>query len=417
MLFYLQKETAMEKQIKFAELLVKVGVNIQKGQTLVLACPIECADFGHIVQKVAYEAGAREVVTRWIDEKGSRISFDLADDAIFDEVPQWLISFFNDYADKDAAFLSISASDPELMKGVDPKRIARSSKARSKALEHYRTRQMSNKNAWCVGSVPTPAWAAKVFPDKSPADAEKLLWDAIYKAVRVDQADPVQAWRKHQEALNKRLAVLNKSQFSSLRYRNSLGTNLRIDLPKNHIWFGGGDALPNGSVFVANMPTEEIFTMPHREGANGRIVSSMPLNYQGNLIEKFWFEFKNGLVVDYGAEQGKENLTELLNTDDGAKRLGEIALVPHDSPISNMGILFYNTLFDENASCHFALGKAYPTCVQDGPQMDKGQLIKAGANDSFTHVDFMIGTADLEVDGINAQGEASPIFRKGNFVF
>lgn len=407
----------MDNRVKFAELLVKVGVNIQKGQTLVLACPIECAEFGHIVQKAAYEAGAREVVTRWIDEKGGRITYDMADDAIFDEVPDWLVSFFDGYADKDAAFLSISASDPELMKGVDPKRIARATKARSKALEHYRTRQMSNKNAWCVGSVPTPAWAAKVFPGKSPAEADRLLWDAIFKAVRVDQADPVRAWKDHQAALNKRLAILNKSQFASLNYRNSLGTKLNIAMPKNHVWFGGGDPLPAGYVFIANMPTEEIFTMPHRGGANGRIVSSMPLNYQGNLIENFWFEFKDGLVVDYGAEKGKENLTELLNTDEGAKRLGEVALVPHDSPISNMGILFYNTLFDENASCHFALGKAYPTCVQGGPDMDKDQLIKAGANDSFTHVDFMVGTADLEIDGVSANGEITPIFRKGNFVF
>jgi aminopeptidase len=400
---------------KYARLLVRVGINLQKNQTLVISSPIECADFARIAQAEAYRAGAREVVMRWIDEKSSRITLDMAPDDIFDEFPEWSKAFFNDYADSGAAFLSIAASDPELMKDVDPKRLSRQSKARGKALERFRALQMSNKNVWCVGSVPTAAWAKKVFPGKTEAEAVEALWAAILKAVRADQSDPVQAWRDHQAALNARLAFLQGNAFESLRYRNSLGTDLTITLPTGHAWFGGGDPSPAGYIFVANMPTEEVFTMPRRDGANGKVVASMPLNYNGNLIEGFWFSFKDGLVVDYGADKGLSTLKELLATDEGAMRLGEVALVPHDSPISNLGILFYNTLFDENASCHFALGKAYPTCIAGGADMDEDALLAAGVNESLIHEDFMVGTADMEITGIKADGTEVPVFRKGNF--
>lgn len=405
----------MNQMENYARLLIQVGINLQKQQTLVISCPVECAEFGRIAQIEAYKAGAREVVMRWIDEQSTHIGYLMASDDTFDEFPAWAKVFFNDYADSDAAFLSIMASDPELMKDVDPKRISRQNKARNTALEHYRTRQMSNKNVWCVASVPTAAWARKVFPGKSEADAIAALWAAIYKTVRVDQADPVKAWRSHQAALNERLAFLGDNAFASLRYKNSLGTDLTIALPKGHQWYGGGDPCERGYVFVANMPTEEVFTMPHRMGANGKVVSSMPLNYNGNLIEGFWFQFKDGLVVDHGAAKGAQTLQELLDTDEGARRLGEVALVPHDSPISNMGILFYNTLFDENASCHFALGKAYPTCIAGGSDMSKEQLLAAGANDSLVHVDFMVGSADLQITGIRPDGTEVPVFRKGNF--
>jgi aminopeptidase len=400
---------------KYADLLVRIGINIQENQTLMITSPIECADFARIAAKKAYEAGAREVVMRWMDEKSTHIKYKMANDEIFDEFPEWMVNYFNHYADKDTAFLSISASDPELMKDVDPKRMSRANKAGSVALEYYRSRMMSNKNVWCVASIPTLAWAKKVFPDASEEEAIDLLWDAIYKAVRVDQPDPVDAWRQHQNNLNEKLNFLNTTAFKSLRYKNSIGTDVLVDLPKDHVWFGGGDAAPQGHVFVANMPTEEVFTMPRHDGVNGTIVSSMPLNYNGNLIEDFRFTFENGKVVDYDARVGKDVLTEMLETDEGAKRLGEVALVPYDSPISNQKILFYNTLFDENASCHFALGKAYPTCVKGGEEMDKDALIAAGANDSFIHVDFMVGTEDLEIVGITEEGQEIPVFKNGNF--
>ncbi len=400
---------------QYARLLVQVGINMQKNQTLVISSPIECADFARLAQIEAYKAGAREVVMRWIDEKSARISYDMAADAVFDEFPEWSKSFFNGYAESGAAFLSIAASDPEMMKGVDPKRISRQNKVRNTALEPYRSRTMSNRNTWCIASVPTTAWARKVFPGKTGEEAVEALWDAIFKAVRMDQADPVAAWRLHQAALNTRLAFLARHAFTSLHYRNGIGTDLVVDLPKDHLWFGGGDTCPAGYPFIANMPTEEVFTMPHRSGVNGKVVSSMPLNYNGNLIEDFWFRFKDGLVVDYGAGKGLETLKEILETDEGAKHLGEVALVPFDSPISNLGILFYNTLFDENASCHFALGKAYPTCVTGGVDMSKEALLAAGANDSLIHVDFMVGTPDLSISGIKADGFQVTVFSKGNF--
>lgn len=405
----------MDKLERYAELLVKVGINIQKGQTLVLAVPVEAAEFARLLQKTAYRHGAREVVTRWIDEKSARITYDMADDAIFDEFPDWGKAFFNGYAEKGAAFLSIIASDPELMKGIDPKKISRQGKARNIALEYFRKRQMSDQNAWCVASIPSAAWAAKVFPALPVDKAIDALWDAIYKSVRVDQADPVQAWHDHQAALDGRSAFLERSQFASLRYRNSLGTDLVVRLPANHHWVGGSEVGPLGYDFIANMPTEEVFTMPHRSGVDGRIVSSMPLNSNGNLVEDFWFQFKDGLVVDYGAAKGLETLKELLDTDEGAKRLGEVALVPYDSPISNQRILFYNTLFDENASCHFALGKAYPTCIKNGDTLSSEALLAAGVNDSLIHVDFMIGTADLSIIGIKADGSEVPVFENGNW--
>lgn len=405
----------MEMIDKYARLLIETGVNIQQGQTLVLSCPIECSGFAHLLQTQAYKAGAREVVMRWIDDTSTRITYDLAPSEIFNEFPSWNKTFFDDYAAQGAAFLTIMATDPDIMKGVDPSRISRRAKAQSTALAEYRTAQMSNRHSWCVASVPTKAWALKVFPGLTETEAETALWHATFRSVRVDQDDPVEAWGLHQKALDAHLQILNDAQFSALRYRNALGTDLTVQLPANHIWFGGADDCTRGYRFMANLPTEEVFTMPHRHGTNGRIVSSMPLNHNGNLIDDFWFSFKDGVVVDYGARQGLSTLKELLETDDGAKMLGEVALVPHDSPISNQGILFYNTLFDENASCHFALGKAYPTCLQGGTDMNKDQLASAGANDSLIHVDFMVGTADLSITGIHTDGSEQPVFADGNF--
>ena len=407
----------MNLKQKYAALLVRQGVNIQKGQTFVLSCPIEVADFGRLLQEEAYKAGAREVVMRWIDEKSSKISYDMADDAIFDEVAPWVSSFYNGYVDQKAAFMTIVSDDPELMKDVDPKRIARAVKARSIALEHFRNEQMSGRNAWCVAAASSEGWARKVFPNDDAERAMEKLWDAIYKATRSDTPDPFAAWDIHEENFDRRTKVLNDYAFTHLEYKNALGTNLRVALAKNHIWLGGSKDTQTGYPFNANIPTEEVFTAPAAQGTEGKIYSSLPLNYQGNLIDEFWFEFKDGLVVDFGAKKGRENLAQLLETDEGAKRLGEVALVSHDSPISNMGILFYNTLFDENASCHFAIGKAYASCLEGGKNMNAEEQKKAGINDSFIHVDFMVGTKDLEIDGILASGEKIPVFRDGNFVF
>lgn len=401
---------------KYAELLVKIGINIQKGQILVINSPIECASFARIVTVKAYDAGAREVLVRWNDEQSTRLRYKMAHDEVFDETHSWDLDFLNTTVDKDAAYLRIAASDPELMGDVNPKKMARQNRVQTQALEYYRSKLMSNANVWCVASIPTLPWAKKVFPNAKNDDAAmELLWDAIYTAVRVDQDDPVKAWKEHQKNLSLSQDFLNSNSFKFLRYKNSLGTDVVVELVKNHIWFGGGEKSLKGQYFIANMPTEEVFTMPKANGVNGKIVSSIPLNYNGNLIEDFSFTFKGGIVVEYSAKKGEDVLKELLETDEGAKQLGEVALVPYDSPISNQKILFYNTLFDENASCHFALGKAYPINVKGGSEMTTNELKAAGANESLVHVDFMVGTEDLEIIGIKEDGTEIPVFKNGNF--
>ncbi|EOD01216.1 aminopeptidase [Caldisalinibacter kiritimatiensis] len=402
---------------KYARLIVKTGVNIQKGQILVVRSPITCADFTRTKAKVAYEEGAKDVVVDWSDELLSKIRYIQAPEEVFEEFPEWKKEFYMHYMKEGAAFISIAASDPELMKDVDPERIAKVQKVSSVALKEYRESLMSNKNVWCVASVPTKAWAKKVFPEVSEEEAVQKLWDAIFKAVRVDKEDPVAAWEEHKENLKKSLDFLNSNKFKYLHYKNSLGTDLKVELPEKHLWVGGSEFTPEGVEFMANMPTEEVFTLPKKTGVNGTVFSSKPLNYNGNLIDNFSLTFKDGEIVDFSAEKGYDTLKKLIETDEGSKYLGEVALVPHDSPISNTNILFYNTLFDENASCHFAIGKAYPVCVQNSENMTKEELEKVGVNDSLTHVDFMIGTEDLEIIGITADGQEVPVFKNGNFAY
>ncbi|MBU3177360.1 aminopeptidase [Clostridium estertheticum] len=402
---------------KYALLLVKTGINIQKDQTLVINSPIECAAFTRIVSKIAYIEGAREVVVTWRDELSTKIKFMFAPEELFSEYPDWQRDFYVSSARKGAAFLSISASDPELMKDVNPERLSKSNKAASTAIKEYRDRMMSNKNVWCVASIPTQAWANKVFPKLSEGDAIEKLWNAIFKTVRVDALDPVASWETHKSNLKKSMDYLNLNNFKYLQYKNSLGTDLKIELPENHLWLGGSDYTPGGVEFIANMPTEEVFTLPKKTGVNGTVVSSKPLNYNGNLIENFSLTFEKGKVVDFKAETGYDILKSIIETDEGSCYLGEVALVPYDSPISNSNILFYNTLFDENASCHLALGKAYPVCIKNGENLSNEELSGLEVNDSFVHEDFMVGTEDLQIIGITADGKEVSVFEKGNFAF
>lgn len=401
---------------KYARLIVKSGVNIRKNQFLVVNSPIECASLTRMIARIAFEEGARDVVINWRDELFSKIRFLHAPEEVLGEFPEWNKELYLSYARQGAAFVSIAASDPELMKEVNPERIAKASKARSLALKEYSERIMSNRNPWCVVSYPTAAWAKKVFPGIAEEEAVEKLWDAILMATRVDTADPVAAWEKQKAQLAKRVDFLNAHAFEYLIYRNSLGTNLKIELPENHIWIGGSERTPEGQEFLANMPTEEVFTLPRKNGVEGTLVSSLPLHYNGNLIEDFTITFRNGRIVDYSAKRGYEVLKGLIETDEGSHYLGEVALVPYDSPISNLNTLFYNTLYDENASCHMAIGKAYP-CLKDADKLDSKQLEERGVNDSLEHVDFMIGTADLEITGVKAAGEEIPVFRRGNFTF
>lgn len=401
---------------KYAELAVKTGVNIQKGQTLVINSPIECAEFTRLAAECAYEAGAKDVHVEWGDEELALIKYMKAPEEAFKEFPKWKADGYEELAKNGAAFLSISASNPELLKDVDPKRIAEANKTRSIALKNYREYIMSSKVAWSVVSIPTKAWAKKVFSNLSEEEAVEKLWESIFKIVRVDKNDPVAAWDDHLKNMNEKVEFLNNKRFKKLHFI-SKDTDLTIELPEKHLWAGGGEYNSKGTYFVANMPTEEVFTLPLKTGVNGKVKSTKPLNYGGNLIDNFTLTFKDGRIVDFSAEQGYETLKKLIETDEGSHYLGEVALVPYDSPISNSNIIFYNTLFDENASCHLAFGMAYPTCIEGGSEMSEEDLEKAGANISLNHEDFMIGSDDLNIVGETQNGEKMQIFKNGNWAF
>lgn len=403
---------------KYAELVIRIGVNLQENQLLVIHSPITCADFVHALAEEAYSAGAYDVAVNWNDEEFSHIRFRRVYMERLKDFPAWRKFFYDDHAARGAAFISIAAENPDIFSDVDPKRLTEASMAAGNALMDYRARLMSNKNTWCVVSVPTEAWACKVFPDASPEEAMKKLREAILRAARVwGEADPISVWRAHIDRLQKITEFLNAHAFIELHYRNGLGTDLTVALPEGHIWMGGAERSATGTLFAANIPTEEVYTMPKRTGVNGTVFASKPLHYNGNLIRDFSLTFRDGKVVDYCAQQGREHLKELLETDEGSSYLGEVALVPHDSPISNSGILFYNTLFDENASCHLALGKAYPTCIKNGENMTEDELCQHDVNHSLVHEDFMLGTADLTVIGQTPSGDIITIMERGNFAF
>lgn len=401
---------------KYAELAVKVGVNIQKGQTLVINATLDAAQFVRLVVKIAYETGAKNVIVNWNDDVVSRTKYDLAPDEAFNEYPVWRAKEQEELAEQGAAFMSVVSASPDLLKGVNPERIANFQKATGKALTKFRQAIQSDKVSWTVVAAASPAWAAKVFPD-APSDAQvSLLWDAIFKATRVDVENPVDAWKKHDETLHEKVRYLNERRYAKLHYQ-APGTDLTIELPKNHIWVGAGSVNENGIEFMANMPTEEVFTVPYRTGVNGTVSSTKPLSYGGNIIDRFSLTFENGKIVGVKAEEGEEILKRLVETDEGSHYLGEVALVPFNSPISQSNILFFNTLFDENASNHLAIGSAYAFCIEGGKKMSQEELKENGLNESITHVDFMIGSAEMDIDGTTADGKSEAVFRKGNWAF
>lgn len=404
-----------EKLREYARLLIEVGLHVQKGQTLVISSPVECAFFARLCASAAYDVGCREVVMNWHDDFLAREKFLRADNAVFDEVPQWRQHFFNDYAKEGAAYLAIDAEDPEHLKGVDPDRRVRSLRVSGKALKDFYRLQMSSGFPWCIASIPIPSWAKRVFPDAGSEQAMELLWEAIFRAVRITgDGRSVAHWQEHIARLSERKKKLNALRLRSLHYTNSIGTDLTVELPADHIWEAGDDCTAAGQPFVANMPTEELFTSPLRTGANGTVVASMPLVHDGNIIDGFRMTVESGKIVSVSARQGQEVLEAAISVDEGASYFGEVALVPYDSPISNQKLLFYNTLFDENAACHIAFGEAYP-CIEGGRDMDKEQLKAHGLNDSVTHVDFMVGTGDLSIVGTTQDGREIPIFVDGNF--
>ncbi|MFD1204459.1 MULTISPECIES: aminopeptidase [Sporosarcina] len=409
--------STFEKKLEnYAELVVKVGANIQPNQILCISASIETADFIRMVVKKAYEAGARNVLVDWADDQISRTRYEMAPADSFSEFPEWKVMEKEKLSEAGAAFVSVASQSPDLLKGIETSRIADFQKAAGKALSKYRQMMQADQFSWCVIAAPSKAWAAKVFSDLPEEEQVPALWEAIFKAVRADQEDPVSAWKDLDRTLNDKADYLNKKAYKKLHY-TAPGTDLTIELPEGHIWVGGGSVNIAGNAFMANMPTEEVFTVPHKTGVNGYVSNTKPLSYGGNIIDDFKVTFKDGKITAVEAGQGEEVLNQLINTDEGAKYLGEVALVPHASPISESGILFYNTLFDENASNHLAIGSAYSFCIEGGKTMSTEELEKHGLNQSITHVDFMIGSAEMDIDGITADGQVEPVFRQGNWAF
>ena len=399
---------------KYARLIAETGVATEKGHTVVLQISVDQAPLARLITQEAYKLGAAEVIVQWTDDQIQReFLLHAATDRI-ENVPQSKIDQADEWLEKGASRISVVSADPDAFAGVDSQRVASYQAAAGKALMNLRKATQANKVSWTVVAAAGKQWAAKVFPDLPEEEQVDALWDQIFKTTRVYEEDPVLAWKKHDEKLAKKAEELNQEQFSALHY-TAPGTDIIIGLPKNHLWEGAGSYNARGKKFMANMPTEEVFTAPDSHRVDGYISSTKPLSYAGTIISGMKFTFKDGKVVDFSAEQGEDVLAKLLDADEGARRLGEVALVPDPSPISQSGIIFFNTLFDENASNHLALGSAYAFSVKGGTEMSDEELAEAGLNRSQTHVDFMVGSDKMDIDGIREDGSTVPIFRNGDW--
>jgi aminopeptidase len=401
---------------KYADLAVKIGLNLQAGQRLLIAAPIQTAQLVRLIVASAYQAGARLVDVIWGDEQVALARFQYAPRDSFEEFPTWHAQAFIENAQRGDALLSVAASDPDLLNGQDSELIATVQKSRAKHLRPFYDLLTRNALNWVVVSAPVASWAAKVFPHEAAENQIARLWDMIFELCRLKQADPIAAWRAHIGELISRSAYLNQKRYTALKYSGP-GTDLTIGLPRGHVWKSALDTSTNGIAFTPNLPTEEVFTMPHREQVNGVVTASKPLSYGGRLIENFRLTFAEGRVVEMTAMEGEAVLRNLLATDEGAGRLGEVALVPHNSPIAQSGLLFYNTLFDENAASHIALGKAYKFTLENGTAMSDKQFEQAGGNTSLVHVDFMIGSGQIDIDGLTDDGRTEAVMRGGEWAF
>ncbi len=402
---------------KLAKLAVKVGANVQTGQTVVLRSNTESRELAREVVRAAYEVGARKVIIDWNDEYVTKYAYEHQDDETLKEVPDYIVSKNQYYVDQNACFISITSPMPGLNKDIDSMKVQMAGIASQQKLGFVREYTMGNKAQWTIIGASNKIWATKVFPDLPEDEAVEALWDAIFAASRVTlDNDPIEDWKNHNKLLRAHADLLNNYNFKELHFKNSLGTDLVVGLVDNHIWAAGGEVAANGFYFNPNIPTEEAFTMPHKFMTQGKVVATKPLNYNGKLIENFSIEFDQGKVVNFQAEKEVEALESILNFDDNARYIGEIALISHDSPISNTNILFYNTLYDENASCHMALGRAYPMNIKNGIGADVKDLEPKGYNNSMVHVDFMFGSSDMEITGITQDGSKVKVFENGNFI-
>lgn len=399
---------------KYAELAVDIGVAVKPGDTVYVQISVDQAQLARLIVAAAYQRGAAEVQVQWFDDVLKRLDMaHMADERLFN-IPAFVKGQFDYWVDHQAKRITVVSSDPDNLAGIDSNRIAKYQEAFAKAYKRLMEAISSMSISWTIIGAASPRWAQKVFPDAAtPEEATELLWEAIFKTTRIDQPDPEAAWKAHDQKLREKAAWLNNEQFDQLHYM-APGTDLVVGLPKNHIWEGAGAFNPRGEEFMANMPIEEVFTAPDFRRIDGTVVSTKPLSYGGNILEDMHFTFKDGQIVEAHAKQGDDVLQNLLKTP-GARSLGEVSLVPDPSPISQSGLIFFNTLFDENASDHMALGQAYPFSVKDGVAMTNEQRAAAGLNQSPTHVDFMMGSAAMNIDGIKPDGTIIPIFRNGDW--
>ena len=414
---------------KYAEAIVRVGLNLREGQRLIITnatargVPPAGRPLVHAVTRAAYAAGARFVDVIWGDEEMLRLRLQYAPADSFSEYPKWHVSGILDMLEKGDALLSIYANDPDVYHGLDAERLGAMQRSHLENWAPISTLVTRNASNWSIAAAAAPAWAAKIFPDLDPEEAEAKLWQAIFETTRATAPDPVAAWEEHIRNLRKRANYLQAKKYSALHYRaaslagKSDQTDFTLGLPNGHKWISAQSLAENGVAFTANMPTEEVFTLPDRHRADGIVTSTFPLSYGGSLIEDFSVKFENGKIVKVTAKKNEAILQKLVDTDEGSTRLGEVALVPASSPIAQRGHLFYNTLFDENASCHIAIGRGYRFTLTGGEELTDEEFNAAGGNTSLTHVDFMIGSPQMDIDGIREDGRREPVMRQGEWAF
>jgi aminopeptidase len=400
---------------RLAQIAVHSGLGLAPGQEVVMTASIDALPLARLITEHAYKAGATLVTTLFTDEESQLSRYRYAQDASFDAAAGWLYEGMAAAYKSGAARLAITGGNPSLLAKEDPEKVGRANRAMSKAYRPALELITRHEINWTIVSAATPAWAAAVFPDLPPDQALARLWDAIFAASRADVADPVAAWKKHDDGLHASADRLNEKRFAALRFKGP-GTDLKVGLADDHLWLGGGTLAGNGRYCIANMTTEEVFTTPHKDRVDGTVTSTKPLSYQGTMIEEISVRFEGGKIVEAHAASGEQVLRKMIETDEGARRLGEVSLVPDSSPISASRLLFLNTLFDENAACHIALGQAYSSCLKNGDKLTPEELADKGANDSLIHVDWMIGSNQVDVDGITASGAAEPVMRKGEWV-
>ena len=398
---------------KYAHTLLKYGVNLQQDQTLVISVDVENKDFAVIVTEEAYELGAKEIVLNWRCSPIARQRLLHANESVLEKPANWIPEFYKQYIDEKAAFLSLISANPKALEGIPTDRIALQSRNLNKALSFYHTAIMNSSVTWCVASVPTVLWADLLGYEGTDEEKIDQLWSTLLKLCRIEGIEAKDTYRHHMAKLRHRCEALNKLDLKALRYTCENGTNLLLELPEGHIWLGGEESSKDGTIFNANIPTEEVFSAPQYNGVNGVVHSTKPLIYHGNTISDFSFTFKEGKIVEYTAKEGYEVLKELVETDEGSHYLGEVALVDHFSPISQSNQIFYETLFDENASCHLAIGASYPTCLKNSDGLSEEELKERGLNHSLTHVDFMIGHERMNIKGYTRDGQAVDIMIDG----